>query len=146
LSGGPLLAAHRHLAGHLGLAGVTVFTGWVPDPQPYLRHADVFALPSRQEGSGSLALLEALQAGLAPVASDVDGVPEDVTHGDSALLVPAGDIRALAAALRRVVTDAGLRRHLGRGARQTFADRFSAQAFNEALGRTYARLGFGPWS
>jgi glycosyltransferase involved in cell wall biosynthesis len=57
VSHGPLLDAHRRLAAHLGLEDITLITGWVPDPFAYLCHADVFVLPSLQEGSGSLSLI-----------------------------------------------------------------------------------------
>jgi glycosyltransferase involved in cell wall biosynthesis len=123
---------------------VTVLTGWVPDPFPYLRAADVFVLPSLQEGSGSLALLEALQAGCAVVASDIDGVPEDVVHGESALLVPSSDAAALGRALEAVLVDAGLRTRLARAARATFETRFSADVFAAAIRDVYADLGVRP--
>jgi glycosyltransferase involved in cell wall biosynthesis len=143
-SSGPLLSAHRRLATRLGLDQVTVFTGWVPDPILYLRAAEVFVLPSLQEGSGSLALLEALQAGCAVVASDIDGVPEDVVHGESALLVPPSDAGALQRALETVLVDAGLRSRLARAARATFETRFSADVFAAAIRDVYAELGVHP--
>jgi glycosyltransferase involved in cell wall biosynthesis len=140
--GGPQLAADRALARRLGLGGGSVeILGEVPDPFALLRRADVFVLPSRAEQSGSLSLLEALQAGCAVVASRVDGIPEDVADGASALLVEPGDPAALAGALARLLGDAGLRRRLGTAARKLFEERFSAAAFAAALGRVYAELG-----
>jgi glycosyltransferase involved in cell wall biosynthesis len=140
--GGPQLTADRELARRLGLGGGSVeILGEVPDPFALLRRADVFVLPSRAEQSGSLSLLEALQAGCAVVASRVDGIPEDVTDGASALLVEPGDPAALAGALARLLGDSGLRRRLGTAARKVFEDRFSAAAFAAALGRVYAELG-----
>ena len=91
LGPGPLLERHRALARTLGLEACTAIPGQVADPWPYLRHADVFVLPSLGEGgSGSMSLLEALMAGTAVVASACDGIPEDVTHGHDALLVEPG--------------------------------------------------------
>lgn len=140
--GGPQLAADRALARRLGLGGGSVeILGEVPDSFALLRRADVFVLPSRAEQSGSLSLLEALQAGCAVVASRVDGIPEDVTDGASALLVEPGDPAALAGALARLLGDAGLRRRLGTAARKVFEERFSAAVFAAALGRVYAELG-----
>jgi glycosyltransferase involved in cell wall biosynthesis len=142
--GGAQLAADRALAHRLGLGlgdGSVEILGEVPDPYGYLERADVFVLPSRAEQSGSLSLLEALQAGCAVVASRVDGIPEDVADGASALLVEPGDPEALAGALARLLGDAGLRRRLGVGARRVFEERFSAGAFAAALGRVYAELG-----
>ena len=140
--GGPQLAADRALARRLGLGGGSVeILGELPDPFALLRRADVFVLPSRAEQSGSLSLLEALQAGCAVVASRVDGIPEDVADGASALLVEPGDPAALAGALARLLGDVGLRRRLGAAARKVFEERFSAAVFAAALGRVYAELG-----
>jgi len=142
--GGRQLAEERALARRLGLGGQVELPGEVADPYPYLERADVFVLPSRAEQSGSLALLEALQAGCAVVASRVDGIPEDVADGASALLVEPGDPAALASALARLLGDPGLRRRLAAGARRRFEERFSASAFAAALGKVYADLGIEP--
>ena len=141
VGGGRQLAEERALVRKLGLGSQVELPGEVPDPFPYLERADVFVLPSRSEQSGSLALLEALQAGCAVVASRVDGIPEDVADGGSALLVEPGDAGALAGALTRLLGDPDLRRRLAAGARRRFEERFSAGAFAAALGKVYADLG-----
>ncbi|MGH9442565.1 MAG: glycosyltransferase family 4 protein, partial [Thermoanaerobaculia bacterium] len=137
VSGGPLLEKHRRLAFRLGLGSESVMTGWVPSPQPYLRQASIFVLPSLQEGSGSLSLLEALSEGLPAVVSCVDGIPEDVRHGESALFAEPGDSGGLAKALRRLLGDAHLREKLSGGARRAFEGRFSAEGFTRALAEVY---------
>jgi glycosyltransferase involved in cell wall biosynthesis len=142
VSGGPLFAVHQRLAKQLGLGDSTVLTGWVPDPTPYLQHADIFVLPSLEEGSGAISMLEAMQVGVAVVASNVDGVPEDVVDGDSALLVEPGSVDQLSRALARLLSDVELRTRLARRARITFAEKFSAEAYSSALREVYARLGF----
>ncbi|HYL05785.1 MAG TPA: glycosyltransferase, partial [Thermoanaerobaculia bacterium] len=144
VGGGRQLAEERALARGLGLAGQVEQPGEVPDSFPYLERADLFVLASRSEQSGSLALLEALQAGCAVVASRVDGIPEDVDDGASALLVEPGDPRALAATLARLLGDPPLRRRLAAAARRRFEERFSAGAFAAALGKVYAELGVVP--
>jgi glycosyltransferase involved in cell wall biosynthesis len=117
-------------------------TNWVDDPFPYLQHADIFVLPSIQEGSGSVSVLEAMQAGTAVVASDIDGLPEDVTDGESALLVPSGDPQALSRALARLVNEPDLRAQLSHCGHEIFTARFSAAAFTNDLRSIYAELGF----
>lgn len=139
---GPLLETHRRLAERLGLGRTTVLPGLVPDAYAFLARADVFVLPSLAEGSGSVSLLEALQAGVAIVASAVDGIPEDVRHDHSALLVEPGNVPALTDALVRALTDTMLRQRLAQASRETFTRRFSAGALAVALGETYASLGF----
>ena len=141
-SGGMMLADNRRLAVRLGIADRIAITGWVSDPYAYLRHADIFALPSLQEASGSLSLLEALQAGAAIVASNIDGIPEDVVDGESALLVEPGNVDQLSRALARALTDAELRGRLQRRAQELFVERFSVATFTSALGDLYAELGF----
>jgi glycosyltransferase involved in cell wall biosynthesis len=138
LSGGRLLEAHRRLARELGLLDCVAITGWVPDPEPWLRHSDVFVLPSFEEGSGSVSLVEALRAGLAVVATRIDGIAEDVEHERSALLVPPGDPAALATALARLLRDAPLRAALRAAALRVHAERFSVEGFVRALGKIYA--------
>lgn len=144
VGGGPLLESHRRLAERLQLQEVTAIVSWVPNPFVYLQHADIFVLPSIQEGSGSLSLIEALQAGLPVVAANLDGIPEDVTDGDSALLVEPGQAVALSQALAQLVSEAGLRQRLARRARAVFAEKFSPEVFAAALRATYAELGFTP--
>jgi len=138
---GPLLDRHRRLVDELGLAGRVALPGEVPEPMAVLRRGTVFALPSLEEGSGSLALLEALQAGLPVVAFACDGVIEDIAHEDNGLLVAPGDVAGLAAAIERLLADEPLRQRIAAAGRATFQRRFSAPAFSRALGDLYAALG-----
>lgn len=78
--------------------------------------ADVFVLPTRYEGYG-MVVAEALAHGL-PVVSTPTGAIADLVGHDAGILVPAGNDRALAAALELVVQDAPLRARLAAGARQ----------------------------
>lgn len=144
VGGGPLLDRHRAFAAKLDLGSSTVLTGRVPDAFAYLQHADIFVLPSIEEGSGSLSLLEAMQAGAAPVVSRVDGIPEDVADGESALMAAPGDPEDLARALRRALGDAALRARIARRAHAVYRARFSADAFAAALREAYTGLGFPP--
>jgi glycosyltransferase involved in cell wall biosynthesis len=141
---GRLLGIHRALATSLGLADCVAIPGRVEDVLPYLQLADVFVLPSREEGSGSVALLEALQTGVAIVSSRCDGIPEDVVDGQDALLVTPGDDLQLADALTRLLADPRLRGTLADGARRLYQDRFASDVFVAALRDTYAELGVRP--
>jgi glycogen(starch) synthase len=77
---------------------------------------DVLVLPSVYEEMGSV-LTEAMAVGVPAVASDVGGIPEVVRDGETGLLVPPGDVDALAAALDRLAADPDLRAQLASGAR-----------------------------
>jgi glycosyltransferase involved in cell wall biosynthesis len=137
-SAGELLQANKDLARRMKLpAGQVSFPGFVPDPLPYLYAADIYCLPSFEEHSGSVSLLEALQVGCASVSSDVDGMSEDVEHEQHALLVPPRDPVALADALQRLIEDPALRARLAAGARQRFEERFSAAAITRAMKSLY---------
>jgi glycosyltransferase involved in cell wall biosynthesis len=106
------------LAAGLGIADRVRFLGFVPeaDKAALYRAATCFAFPSVYEGFG-LDPLEALACGTAVVCSNRSSLPE--LMGDAALLVDPDDTAALADALRRVLTDAGVRQDLRRrGPRQ----------------------------
>jgi glycosyltransferase involved in cell wall biosynthesis len=91
-------AALEERARALGLEANVHFAGQVDDVGPLLAAADAVAMPSRWEGL-PLVLLEALARGRPVVASAVGGVPEAVSDGEHARLVPPGDVPALAGAL-----------------------------------------------
>lgn len=144
IGAGPLLEKHRNFAAQLGLISCTALPGRVADAYACLLHADIFVLPSLEEGSGAIALLEAMQAGVAPVVTRVDGIPEDVEDGENALMVAPGDPVPMAGAMRRLIEDLGLRARLSRAAQARFRERFSAAAFAADIGSVYASLGFAP--
>lgn len=79
--------------------------------------ADIFVLPSQCETWGDV-FLEAMAYGLPCIGADADAMPEIIGHGETGLLVPPGDVGALAAALVTLLADEPLRRRLGAGGRQ----------------------------
>jgi glycosyltransferase involved in cell wall biosynthesis len=114
-----------------------------------LRTAHVVVAPSvptrdgRREGI-PVALMEAMSCGVAVVASRLSGIPELVADEQSGLLVPPGDAGAIAQALQRLHTDAGLRQRLGEAARQKVLqefDLFKNAATLAALFKTVATRG-----
>ena len=113
---GPERDALERLAGHLGIAERVRWHGAQQDPQPFYAAADVFVLPSRFEGQPN-ALLEAMRAGLAIVASDTPALAELVDDDETGLLFATDRVDALARVLQRVMEDASLRARLGEAAR-----------------------------
>jgi glycosyltransferase involved in cell wall biosynthesis len=111
---GPERARLEQLSRDLGLGGRVAFLGHVAFQSlaAEYRNADVFCLPSRQEGFG-IVFLEAMAASLPIVAARAAAVPEIVTDGECGLLVPPGDAEALAFALDRLLDDPDERRRLG---------------------------------
>lgn len=94
-----------------GLAGRVHLVGHRDDIPDLQAAADIFLMPSLWEGL-PLAVLEAMLARTALVATDASGIPEAVESGVEGLLVPPGDEEALAAALRRLLEDDGLRQRI----------------------------------
>jgi glycogen(starch) synthase len=137
---GPHEAELRARAAELGLGERVRFLGWTDDatlPALY-RAADVCLVPSLYEPFGLVAL-EAMRGGCALVAAATGGLREVVPEG-TGVRVPPDDVRALAAALRRVLDDGALRRRLV-VAGTAHAARFS---WDDAAGRAldrYAALG-----
>jgi glycosyltransferase involved in cell wall biosynthesis len=109
---GPEESRLRRLASSLDLESRVSFLGSRSDVLDLLPALDVFTLSSRYEGL-PIALLEAMATGIACVATSVGGVPEVITDGAEGLLVPPQDPEALAAALRKLLEDPGLRSAMG---------------------------------
>jgi glycosyltransferase involved in cell wall biosynthesis len=114
---GPERARLETRAEALGVADRVRFLGRREDVPELLAACDVFALPSLYEGS-SLAVLEAMAAGIPIVSSAIGGTEELIEDGRGGLLVAPGDAAALAAALRRVLGDPRLRQDLAARARE----------------------------
>jgi glycosyltransferase involved in cell wall biosynthesis len=136
---GPQRAALAEQAAGLGIGGVVRFLGMCSDPAPVYAAADVFALPSQEEGLPN-ALLEAMASARAVVASAVGGVPAIVEHERTGLLVAPCDPDALAAALARLAADPPLRERLGHAARRYVAQHHSLSAMIDAHAALYRQV------
>lgn len=123
VGGGERLQDCRDLALNLGVADRVEFVGEVNEVWVQLQDAHFALLVSEYEGF-PLAILEAMRAGLAVIATDVGGMPESVHHERNGLLVPPGSESGLSAAMRRLAQDSELRLRLGRQARQDFLTKF----------------------
>jgi glycosyltransferase involved in cell wall biosynthesis len=106
------------------------------DVTHFLRACDVFIFPSLYEGLG-IALIEAMAAGCACVASAAGPIPEVVSDGEDGILVPPADADAIAAAVCRLLEDESERLRLGTAASKTAFSRFQPQQSAEALTRIY---------
>jgi glycosyltransferase involved in cell wall biosynthesis len=104
-----------------GLGDAVVFAGHQDNVTAFYGIADVLALPSHSEGSPNV-LLEAMEANVPVVATNVGGVPELTHNGTSALLVKPGDHAALADAIFKVLESEALRNQLTSSAREVVAE------------------------
>jgi glycosyltransferase involved in cell wall biosynthesis len=98
--------------------------------------ADVFVLPSIQEGQG-IVLLEAQASGKPVVAFDVGGVKEAVRDGETGFLAKRGSIDELADALLRLLSDKTLREKMGINGRKFVSENFTWQICADKMLVTY---------
>ena len=96
---------------------------------------DVFVLPSRAEGVGTVTL-EAQACGIPVIASDVGSVSEVVLQGETGLLVAPGSVKDLESALRQLIGDPELRSRMGARGRERVREHFTA----EHTAQTFASL------
>ncbi|MCA1604197.1 MAG: glycosyltransferase, partial [Acidobacteria bacterium] len=113
----------EHRARCLGVYDKCVFVGKQPNIVDYLSAADVLLLPSEQESFG-LAALEAMACEVPVIASRVGGIPEVVTDGETGFLSEVGDVEKMAADAARLLSEAPLRREMGKRARESAVGRY----------------------
>lgn len=103
-----------------------------------MRSIDVFVLPSLTEGTPN-AIIEAMAHAKPIVATCVGGIP-DVVSEDEGILVPPGDEQALGDAMARLAKDAGLRKKMGRAAREKYEQVFAPNVVLPLLLDFYQRV------
>ena len=126
----------RALAAALGLGDAVEFLGHRGDVPAELAKADLFVLPSYAEGNSN-AILEAMRAGLAIVATRVGGAPIQVGNQGDRWLVPPGDRQALADRLLELVEDAAIRHRLGAAMRARVQTVFAIDEVAATYERAY---------
>jgi colanic acid/amylovoran biosynthesis glycosyltransferase len=127
---GPMAEALKRRAADLAR---TRFLGWLPNHEVrrVMRGALAVCVPSVAASTGDSeglpnVVLEAMASAVPIIASDTAGITEAVEHGHTGFLVPPGDAKSIAAAARRLVGDAALRRRMGLAGREAAAHRFNA--------------------
>jgi glycosyltransferase involved in cell wall biosynthesis len=133
--------ALRKKAAELGIADRIELPGWLGQNErdEQLARASVFCLPSHAEGL-PMAMLEAMAAGTAVVASNVGGIPETIVDGDNGLLAPPRDEEALAGRLAQVLGDEALRTRLAQRARARIEQHYSTEVVCGQLSALYREL------
>jgi glycosyltransferase involved in cell wall biosynthesis len=144
LAGGGPIDEYRNLAKDLGILDSISFPGWVDErhASELCSNAEVLVLPSHAEGL-SMSVLEGLAHGLTVITTPVGAHSEVIEPDVSGILVPPGDVAALADALVRVIEDESLRTRLSRGARARFLEKFDVRRYAARLEQLHADL-FGP--
>jgi phosphatidyl-myo-inositol dimannoside synthase len=122
------------LAAQLGVRQKVRFAGHVAERElrEFYRQAELFVMPSRQEGFG-LVFLEAMAFGKPVVGSVFGGIPDVVVEGVTGYLVEYGDVGALAERLICLLTHEDLRRRMGAAGKQRVIDNYSFEVFQKRL-------------
>lgn len=127
-------------AAAVGVSRHVHFTGFLPDAavRAVLRHAAIFAMPSRGEGFG-LVYLQAMRAGIPCLGSRDDAAGDVIVDGETGLLVPEQDPDAIAGALARLLTDDAMRRRFGEAGKRRFENLFTYPRFRARLAGVLSR-------
>jgi glycosyltransferase involved in cell wall biosynthesis len=145
IGGGPLLADLKRQATRLGIAGRIEWRGALPQQEVRraYRAADLFVLPCRIAEDGDRdglpnVLMEAQSQGLVCVSTEVSAIPELIINGETGILVPADDTKALSRALDLLIRSPGDRERLGSAGMRRVRRYFSA---DRDIGWLAARFG-----
>jgi glycosyltransferase involved in cell wall biosynthesis len=116
----------------LGLDAHVIFVGQQTDVLPFLQISDLMVLPSHSEGSPHV-VFEAMSAGVPILGTRVGGIPEILTDGQTAILVPPKNPEAMASGIVRLLESPEMALSLASRARETLTERFSHDTYKSAL-------------
>jgi len=119
LGTGPLEHRLKELAARLGVAGRTVFGGFVPHAElpAYLQSSEIFVRPSRSEGLGN-SFLEAMAAGIPVIATPAGGIADFLKDGETGLYCEIGNPRSIAQKVEKLAKDRESRDYIVKTARE----------------------------
>lgn len=113
---GPLLDYCKSYAEDIGLVDIISFYGWCNDVGKEFNQADIFCVPSNYEAFG-LVFVEAGYFGLPCISTNVEGIPEVISHQKTGLLCEPNDVQALSNNIIKLVNDDSLRKQFGLAAK-----------------------------
>ena len=138
--GGKLLTHFKNVVAKAGLSEVVFFTGYVPNVLDYVSLMDVCCLTPISNEGFSNAILEHMAMGKAVIATDVGGNREAICHGESGIIIPANDVKALADAIINLYKNPTLRKSLGANARLRVEREFTIQKMITQMEKFYYNL------
>jgi glycosyltransferase involved in cell wall biosynthesis len=143
IGSGPNLDYCRQIAHELGVEKRITFCGDREDVPALLARAQCFVLSTHYEGL-PISILEAMRAGLPVVATNLNGIPEEVDDGGTGLLVPRGDVSAMASALQKMCDNPEMRIQFGAAGREKFLREFTIHQLLKEVESTYQHVWRGP--
>lgn len=123
---GPDMHRLKAIAQKLGITKRVCFTGYQKNVSDYITNMDIFVLPTDYEGA-PLSILEAMYFKKPVVAYAVGGIPEQIIHNETGILVPHGDYEGLKNAIYKLCADSKLRKHMGMRAHERVVSTFNAE-------------------
>ena len=127
------------IANKFGIADICTFPGMRQDMPEIYALMDIFVLPSHREGFPR-SPMEASAMGVPCIVTDIRGCREAVEHGRNGLLVPLGDVEALAAAIKELVENPEQAAIMGSEGRRMALERFDERLVFEKVKAEYMRL------
>lgn len=136
---GPLRAQLEKLAQSLNIYDSIIFTGFRSDIRQILSTIDVLMVPSLLEGLPMI-ILEGMAMAKPIVATNIDGITEQISHEREGILVPARKPEALAGAVLKIIESDELATALGRAARKKVETSFSVEHMVRETEKVYLSL------
>ena len=130
----------RALAAELGIADRVAFTGFISQPSAAIRALDIVIHASTEAEPFGRVIVEAMACGRPVITSGTGGASELVNDGSNALCHCAGDPESLARAIRRLVTEPELRRHLVQAGLATARARFDRKRLAAQMAACYSEI------
>lgn len=115
------------------------FIGYTQEPERFLSVTDIFCLPSYREGFGNV-IIEAAAMGVPSIGTDIVGLRNSIVNGETGILVPTQNVKALEHALKTLLTNENKRKEMGSKAQARARQMFSSECVTKALLEEYARL------
>lgn len=133
----------KGVAADLDITERVLFLDYTADPAMYYRIADVFVLPSRQEGMPN-AVIEAMATGLPVIGTRISGTEDLVVDGVNGRLVDAGDAGQLESAMRELISSPDLRARMGKRSLEMIRSEYSIDIVARRYRDVYLELIFNP--
>ncbi len=125
---GEQLEEYKALAEKLGISKKLQFLGWVPNEklmQGY-KEADIVVVPSFWVEAFCIVGIEAMASGRPVIGFDTGGIADWLHHNENGLLVKRGDVKALTAAIQKLIEEKALRHAFGKKGREIYEENYSA--------------------
>lgn len=141
LGGDGDINTYKSMTDELCITEQVLFLGWVSGQEKFdwMAKSSIYVLPSYNEGF-PMGILEAMSAKIPVISSNAGGIPDAITNNKEGLLIQAGDIEALAAALKNMLISHDLRRKISQQAYAKYCNNFSPIVILPKLEKIYEEL------